>query len=77
MTRTGRSASWKTIAGRGRLLDALLHDLVELVQVAHLALEVLALGALRGRADDRAALAEVEALRLLAQPVALLVGQPA
>jgi hypothetical protein len=61
--------------GRRRLLGPLLDDLVELVQIADLALEVLARRPLGGRPDDRAALPELEPLRLLAQPVALLVGQ--
>ena len=55
------------------LLDALLEHLVELEQVLQLALEVRALRAVRGGADDRAAAAEVELLGLLAQAVALLV----
>jgi hypothetical protein len=59
-----------------RLLVPLLNDLVELVEVAHLPLEVLALRPLRGGTDDRPALAQVEPLRLLAQPVALLVAEP-
>ena len=59
-TRTDRSASWKTSAGAVRLLDALLEHLVELEQVLQLALEVGALGALGGGADDRAAALEVE-----------------
>ena len=56
----------------GRLLGPLLEHVVQLVQVLDLALEVLALGALRRGADDRAALAEVHLGRRLAQPVALL-----
>ena len=72
-TRTDRSASWKTISGAVASSTRLLEDLVELEQVLQLALEVLALGALRGGADDRAAALEVEALDLLAQPLALLV----
>ena len=52
-------------------------DLVELEQVLHLALEVLALGAVGRGADDRAAAAEVELGGLLAQPRALLVLQAA
>ena len=64
--------------GRGLgLLDALLEHLVELEQVLQLALEVVALGALGRGADDRAAAAEVELGRLLAQAVALLVVEPA
>src|SRR3954451_21447540 len=58
---------------RGRGLDALLEDLVELEQVLQLALEVLALGARRGGADDRAAAVEVEPLGGAAQTLALLV----
>jgi len=46
---------------------------VQLVQVLDLALEVLALGAARRGADDRAAALEVEPLGLLAQPLALVV----
>ena len=76
-TRTERSASWNTSAGAGRVLDALLEDLVELEQVLQLALEIRARGAVRRRADDRAAAAQIELLGLLAKPVALLVLQPA
>ena len=76
-TRTERSASWKTSAGRRRLRDALLEHLVQLEQVQQLALEVGALGALRGGADDRAGALQIELRRLLAQPVALLVVEPA
>ena len=76
-TRTERSASWKTSAGAGGVLDALLEDLVELEQVLQLALEIRPRGAVRRRADDRAAAAQVELLGLLAKPVALLVLQPA
>ena len=50
---------------------------MQLVQVLHLVLEVGALGALRGGADDHPALADLEALGLLAQPLALLVVEPA
>src|SRR5262249_3599685 len=60
-----------------RLLRALLHDLVELVEVLDLALEVGALRAARGGADDRAAPAHVELGGLFAQAVALLVVEPA
>ena len=60
-----------------RLLDALLQDVVELEQVLQLALEVGALGALRGGADDRAGALEVELGGLLAQAVALTVVEPA
>ena len=60
--------------GRGGLGGALAEDLVELEEVLDLALEVLLLGARGGRADDRAAALQVEALGLLAQPVALLVA---
>ena len=64
--------------GRLRLLRALLEHVVELVEVLDLALEVLARGALRRGADDHAALAEVDlAGRAPAQPVALLVLEPA
>ena len=59
--------------GRRRVRDALLEDLVELEQVLQLALEVLALGAVRRGADDRAAAVQVQALGLAAQAVALLV----
>src|SRR5215213_4992574 len=58
---------------RGRGLHPLLEDLVELEQVLQLALEVLALGARRGRADDRAAPAQVEALGGAPHAFALLV----
>ena len=61
--------------GRLRVLDALDEHLVELEQVEQLALEVLALGAVRGGADDRAAAAEVEFRGLLAQALALAVLQ--
>ncbi len=74
-TRTDRSASWKTSDGRRLLLDALLEDLVELEEVRQLTLEVLAHGAVRGGAHDRAAALEVEALHLAAQALALLVLQ--
>ena len=62
---------------RGGLLDALLEHLVELEQVQQLALEVGALGALGGGADDRARTLQVELGGLLAQPLALLVVEPA
>src|SRR3954451_6643711 len=58
---------------RGRGLDALLEDLVQLEEVLQLALEVLALGARRGRADDRAAAVQVETAGGAAQALALLV----
>src|SRR5436190_2046939 len=48
--------------GRGRLLRALLEDLVELEEILHLALEVVARGARGGGADDRATVLEVEVL---------------
>jgi hypothetical protein len=57
------------------LVGPLLEHLVELVQVQQLALEVLARGALRRRADDRAGAVQVEALDLLAQALTLLVVQ--
>ena len=76
-TRTDRSASWKTIAGAGVSFAALLEHVVQLVQVLDLALEVLARGALRGGADDHAALAHVDLLRGPPQAVALLVLEPA
>ncbi len=60
---------------RGGLLGALGQHLVQLVQVLDLALEVGLLRALGGGADDGAAVAELEALGGLAQPVALLVVQ--
>ena len=50
---------------------------MQLVQVLDLALEVLALRALRGGADDHAALAHVDLLRGPPQAVALLVLEPA
>ena len=62
--------------GRLRGLDALLEDVVELEQVLQLALEIRPRGAVRRRADDRAAAAQIELLGLLAEPVALLVLQP-
>ena len=74
-TRTERSASWKTSAGAGAGLHALLEDLVELEQVLQLALEIRPRGAVRRGPDDRAAAAQIELLGLLAQPVALLVLQ--
>jgi hypothetical protein len=46
------------------------------VQIGDLADEVLLLGALRGGADDHAAIADVDRLDQLAQPLALLVRQP-
>ncbi len=49
---------------------------MELEQVLQLALEVSALGAVRGGAHDRAAAAEVELGGLLAQPLALRVLEP-
>ena len=76
-TRTDRSASWKTIAGAAVSSARLLQHLVQLVQVLDLALEVLLLAALGRGADDRAASLEVDLGRRLAQPVALLVRQPA
>ena len=76
-TRTDRSASWKTSAGASVVLDALLQHVVELEQVLQLALEVGALGALGGGADDRAGALEVELGGLLAQTVALVVVEPA
>ena len=63
--------------GRRRVRHALLRDLVELEQVLQLALEIRSLGAVRRRPDDRAAAAQIELLGLLAEPVALLVLQPA
>ena len=72
-TRTERSASWKTSDGARLLLDAPLEHLVELEEVRQLALEVRARGAVGGGAHDRAAAVEVQALDLLAQPLALLV----
>ncbi len=62
---------------RGRLLAALLEHVVELVQVLDLAIEVLALRPLRRGAHDCAAAAEVDLAGGLAQPVALLVVEPA
>ena len=59
------------------VLDALLQHVVELEQVLQLALEVGALGALGGGADDRAGALEVELGGLLAQAVALTVVEPA
>ena len=53
--------------------DALLEHLAELEQVDELALQVGALGALSGGADDRAGAVELELGRLLAQALALLV----
>ncbi len=63
--------------GRLRLLPALLEHVVQLVQVLDLALEVLALRALRGGADDHAALAHVDLLGGAPHAVALLVLEPA
>ena len=60
---------------RGGLLHALDEHLVELVQVLELALEVLALGAVRRGADDHAAAVELEVGGLAAQPFALAVLQ--
>ncbi len=64
------------LRGRG-LLAALLEHVVELVEVLDLAIEVLALRALRGGAHDRAPAPEVDLAGGLAQPVALLVVEPA
>ena len=63
--------------GRAGLLAALLEHVVELVEVLDLAIEVLALGALGRGAHDGAAAAEVDLAGSLAQPVALLVVEPA
>ena len=76
-TRTERSASWKTRPGAGVSLHAPLEHLVQLVQVLELALEVLALGAVGGGADDHPALAELQAGGLAAQARALAVLQAA
>ena len=62
-TRTDRSASWKTRSGAVVSCDASVEHLVQLVQVLELALEVLALGAVRGGADDHAALARARGRR--------------
>ena len=62
---------------RRRLGDPLLEHLVQLEQIQQLALEVGALGALGGGADDRAGALQVELRGLLAQPLALLVVEPA
>ena len=64
-------------ARRGRLRDALVEHLVQLEEVLQLALEVLARRAAGGGADDRAAAAQVQALRLAAQALALLVVEAA
>ena len=76
-TRTDRSASWKTSAGAAVSSTRFCEHLAELEQVEQLPLEVGALGALGGGADDRAGALEVELGRLLAQPLALLVVQAA
>ena len=57
------------------VLHALHQHLVQLVQVEQLALEVRPLGAVRGGADDHAALADLELGGLAAQALALLVLQ--
>ncbi len=72
-TRTDRSASWKTRSGAAVSCDAFVEHLVELVQVLQLALEVLALGAVGGGADDHAAAVELEFGGLAAQAFALAV----
>jgi hypothetical protein len=59
------------------LLHPLLQHLVELVEVAQLALEVDPLGALGGGAHDHAAARDVELGHLLAQARPLLVVEPA
>ena len=74
-TRIERSASWKTIWPTSDFSGPLLDHLVEAVQVGDLADEVLLLGALRGGADDHAALADVDLVDQLAEPGALAVGQ--
>lgn len=61
---------------RLRLLDAVAQHVVELEEVLHLALEVLAPGAEGRSADDRAAALQVESCGFLAQAVALLVREP-
>jgi len=61
--------------GRLGLGDALGQHLAELEQVDELALEIGALGALSGGADDRAGTLELQLRRLLAQPLALLLVQ--
>ncbi len=76
-TRTERSASWNTSAGARALGDPLLQDLVELEQIHELSLQIGALGALRGGADDRARALQIELRRLLAEAIALLVIEPA
>ena len=58
-----------------RVLDAFDEHLVQLVQVLQLALEVLALGAVGGRAHDHAAAAELQVRGLAAQAFALAVLQ--
>ena len=57
------------------LLGAGLDDLVQPVEVGHLALEVLRLRALRGGADDQPAAAGVDLVDQLADALALLVGE--
>ena len=59
------------------LRDSLLEHLVQLEQIQELALEIGALGALSGGADDRAGALQIELRRLLAEAVALLVIEPA
>src|SRR5215211_3692249 len=58
-------------------LGTLLEHVVKLVEILDLALEVLALRALGGRAHDDAALAHVDLLRRAPQAVALPVLEPA
>ena len=73
-TRTDRSASWKTIAGAAVSSARLLSTSWSLCRYLISRSKSSFFGALRGGADDRAALSELEALgRGLAQPVALLV----
>src|ERR1700683_3502212 len=62
------------IRGR-RILHAFVEHLVELVQVLELAFEVLALGAMGGRADDHPTAVELQPGGLAAQALALAILQ--
>ena len=63
-------------ARRGRLLGARLDLLPELLEEAHVALDVLGGGALGGRADDEPALRQLDRAQDLLQPRALVVLEP-
>ena len=76
-TRTDRSASWKTIAGAVASSERWVSTSCSLCRYLISRSKSASLGALGGGADDGAALAELQALGGLAQPVALLVVEAA